>query len=72
MARMREILCRLLPVLLAAGIATGGISGCQKKEPKEKIIDIETPDTDVEIERSKKDGSLDIKIKRKPDEKRND
>jgi hypothetical protein len=59
--------CCVLPLL--AGAAIVGLSGCEKK--KEKIIDIETPNTDIEVERSKTDGSLEIKIqktKKKPRE----
>lgn len=55
----------LLPV--AAGVAMCGASGCRQQEQKEKIIDIHTDDTDVEVERSKKDGSLDVEVKRKTD-----
>lgn len=48
----------LLPTLLA--IATISFVGCEKKE---KIIDIETPDGGIEIERSEDSGDIKIEVK---------
>ena len=49
-------------VLLAAlaGMALGLLAaGCERKE---KVLDVEAPGIDIEIERSTSDGSLDIKV----------
>ncbi len=40
-------------------IPVGGLVGC---EDKETILDIETPDGGLEIERSESTGNIDVKV----------
>jgi hypothetical protein len=56
---LRPFLCSLS--LVIAGVA--GMAGCESR--KERVIDIETPGTDIEVDRDKKDGSLEIDVDNK-------
>ena len=47
---------RSIPLLLGSMIT---ISGCEQKE---KVIDIETPAGDIEVERSTRNGKVDVDI----------
>lgn len=51
---------------LAAGClafaAIALVPGCDRKE---KVIDVETPRTDVEVERNKETGEVDVEVERK-------
>ncbi|QDS99478.1 hypothetical protein [Adhaeretor mobilis] len=49
-------------VLLMAALGT--LSGCDNKE---KVIDIETPAGDVEVERDKDTGDVGVDVKKKED-----
>lgn len=40
-----------------------GLTGCQTKET---IVDIETPNGDIEVERDRTTGDTDVKINRNP------
>lgn len=55
--------CCIATLLMTVAISGAALTGCREK--KEKIIDIETPNTDIEVERSRKSGNLDIKVRRK-------
>lgn len=48
--------------LLAAG-ALFAAAGCERKE---KVLDIETPRTDVEVQRSRDTGEVDVHVDRDP------
>lgn len=52
-------LCCALPLALGVAVITT-TAGCE--DDKEAILDVETPETDVELNRSKKDGSLELEI----------
>ena len=54
---------RGFPILLSVPLVLGSlitITGCEQKE---KVIDIETPAGDIEVERSKGSGKVDVDIK---------
>lgn len=44
-------------ILAIAGLAALAILGCQ---PKEKIVEVETPQKKIEVERDRKSGDVDI------------
>ena len=46
-----------IPLVLGSSIT---ITGCEQKE---KVIDIETPAGDIEVERTKGSGKVDVDIK---------
>ncbi len=51
------------PILLSIPLVLGSmitITGCEQKE---KVIDIETPAGDIEVERTKGSGKVDVDIK---------
>ena len=53
---------RTIAMLLAVPLVLGSmivITGCEQKE---KVIDIETPAGDIEVERSKGSGDVDVDI----------
>ena len=53
---------RSFPILLSVPLVLGSmitITGCEEKE---KVIDIETPAGDIEVERSKGSGKVDVDI----------
>lgn len=49
-------------IVLASAALVLGTAGCQKKE---KVLDVKTPAGDIEVERDKKTGDIDIKIEDK-------
>jgi hypothetical protein len=52
---------RPLTLAIAAALAVSGLSiGCQREE---RVLDIEAPGVDVEVDRHKDTGELDIDIK---------
>jgi len=54
---------RGLPILLSLLLVPGSlitITGCEQKE---KVVDIETPAGNIEVERSKSNGKVDVDIK---------
>lgn len=48
---------------IAMGCAGPGLAGC---EPKERILDVEAPGIDLEVERSG-DGEVDVHVDDRPD-----
>jgi hypothetical protein len=56
---MQTLIHALSPGLLFLAMMMAGLSGCEREE---KVIDIETPAGDVEVERSLDDGSVDVKV----------
>ena len=44
-----------------AGLGACAFTGCERKE---KVIDIETPGTDVEVERNIDTGKVDVEVER--------
>lgn len=44
-----------------AGLGACALTGCERKE---KVIDIETPGTDVEVERNVDTGQVDVEVER--------
>jgi len=46
-----------------AGVGMCALTGCERKE---KVIDIETPGGDVEVERNKDTGRVDVEIDTPP------
>ena len=53
---------RSFPILLSVPLVLGSmitITGCEEKE---KVIDIETPAGDIEVERTKGSGKVDVDI----------
>ena len=50
-----------LIVSSVAGFGACALTGCERKE---KVIDVETPATDVEVERNLDTGEVDVKVER--------
>jgi hypothetical protein len=48
---------------LGAAMAAG-LAGCEQKE---KVLDVEGPGIDIEVERSTSDGSIDVQVDEKAD-----
>ena len=46
---------------VAASLGTFGLTGCERKE---KVIDIETPGADVEVERNIDTGEVEVETNR--------
>jgi hypothetical protein len=44
-----------------AGLGMCALTGCERKE---KVLDIETPATDVEVERNLDTGEVDVEVER--------
>ena len=44
-----------------AGLSACALTGCERKE---KVIDVETPGTDVEVKRNKDTGKVDVEVER--------
>ena len=68
---MTKLLTRMTTVILALILALPTI-GCQKKEEKEKVLDVQIQGkTRVKVERSKgpdgKDGRLEVEVERHPE-----
>lgn len=49
----------LVLALSGAMLATAALVGCEKKE---KLLDIETPGADIELERSTDNGRVDVDV----------
>jgi hypothetical protein len=47
---------------LLASLSLLPLGGCERKE---KVLDIETPEGEIEVERSLDDGDVDVKINEK-------
>ena len=47
---------------LAASLGALGLTGCERKE---KVLDIETPNTDVEVQRNIDTGEVEVETNRK-------
>jgi hypothetical protein len=47
--------------IIVVALATFGFSGCERKE---KVVDIETPGVDVEVERDVDTGEVEVKTSR--------
>jgi hypothetical protein len=45
----------------AAGVGICALAGCERKE---KVIDVDTPGADVEVERNVDTGEVDVEVKR--------
>lgn len=56
---LRPCFCSL-SLAVAGVVGVAGMTGCESR--KERVIDVETPGTDVEVDRDKKDGSLEIDV----------
>ncbi len=50
--------------LSAGALLLGGVCGLSGCEQKEKVLEIDTPGTDVDVERSKEDGDVDVTVDR--------
>ncbi len=51
-----------LAMVLGASVASASVfGGCERKE---KILDIETPRGEIEVERSKETGRVDVEVNR--------
>jgi len=46
-----------------AGVGMCALTGCERKE---KVIDVETPGGDVEVERNKDTGKVDVEVEIPP------
>lgn len=44
-----------------AGVGVCALTGCERKE---KVIDVETPGADVEVERNIDTGAVDVEVER--------
>ena len=51
------------PILLSIPLVLGSMITITGREQKEKVIDIETPAGDIEVERTKGSGKVDVDIK---------
>lgn len=49
-------------VVLAMSTAVIAASGCERKE---KVLDVEAPGVDIEVERDKDTGRIDVEVDRK-------
>jgi len=58
MQEIRNMFRSLMILTLLCG-SLSGLPGCSQKE---KVIDIETPAGDIEVERSKDTGKIDIDV----------
>jgi hypothetical protein len=54
---------RKLTILVVAAAPFVFLPGCEEK--KEKVLDIETPGVDIEVEKSEQDGKVEVNIDRK-------
>ncbi len=50
-----------LLVSWCAGLGVCALAGCERKE---KVIDVETPGVEVEVERNKDTGEVDVEVER--------
>lgn len=58
MQTLREILTALAASLVLAATVTA-FSGCEQKE---KVLDVETPGGELEVERNKETGETDVEV----------
>jgi hypothetical protein len=57
--RWHNMRAATLAALIGMGLALGGVAGCERKE---RVLDIETPGTDVEVDRNIDTGEVDIVV----------
>ncbi len=48
--------------LVAGALLLGGVCVTTGCEPKEKVVEVDTPAGDVDVEKSKTDGDVDVKV----------
>ena len=61
--RSRWLVALYLLASSFAGLGMCALTGCERKE---KVIDIETPGGDVEVERNKDTGKVDVEVDTSP------
>jgi hypothetical protein len=54
-------------IVLAASLSAFTIAGCERKE---RILDVETPAGDVEVDRNIDTGEVEVKVKEREDAER--
>jgi hypothetical protein len=59
--RTGACMCVTVIALLAAAVLP--LAGCDQKNEREKVIDIEAPGVDIEVEKSNEDGSVNVDVK---------
>ena len=63
MRNLHQIVDWTLLAAVMAGVAIGaaGIAGCERKET---IIDVQTPGADIEVDRDKRTGTVEVDVDR--------